>query len=138
MKPGCGPTSSGGINTASSDTIKAMSPEMLFDYLSIRLNGPKAAGLLIKFNWIFTDSKEDYAVTIENSVLVYQKGKVLKDADTTITLKRAILNDIINGKTTFKAEVASGNIVIAGDKTKFGEMLALLDTFDTSFKIVDR
>jgi len=122
----------------SPDVIQAMPVDMLLDYLSIRLNGPKAAGLLIKFNWVFTDSKEDYAVTIENSVLVYQKGKVLKDADTTITLKRSTLNDIINAKTTFKAEVASGNIVIAGDKTKFGEMLALLDTFDTSFKIVDR
>ena len=39
-----GVPSAGGINTASPDTIKAMPPEMLFDYLAVRLNGPKAGG----------------------------------------------------------------------------------------------
>ena len=34
----------GGINTASPDTIKAMPPEMTFDYFAVRLNGAKAAG----------------------------------------------------------------------------------------------
>ena len=34
----------GGINTASPDTIKAMPPEMTFDYFAVRLNGEKAAG----------------------------------------------------------------------------------------------
>ena len=34
----------GGTDTASPDTINAMPPEMLFDYLAVRLNGPKAAG----------------------------------------------------------------------------------------------
>ena len=34
----------GGIATASPDIIRAMPPEMLFDYMAVRLNGPKAAG----------------------------------------------------------------------------------------------
>ncbi|MGL5500868.1 MAG: alkyl/aryl-sulfatase, partial [Plesiomonas shigelloides] len=38
-----GVPSAGGVQTASPDTIRAMTPEMLFDYLSVRLNGPKAA-----------------------------------------------------------------------------------------------
>ena len=32
-----------GVDTATPDTIKAMPPDMLFDYLGVRLNGPKAA-----------------------------------------------------------------------------------------------
>ena len=32
----------GGTDVASPDTIRTMPPEMLFDYLSVRLNGPKA------------------------------------------------------------------------------------------------
>ena len=40
----------GGINTASPDTIKAMAPEMMFDYLAVRLNGEKAAGKKIALN----------------------------------------------------------------------------------------
>ena len=34
----------GGIAPASPDTIRAMPPEMLFDYFGVRLNGPKAVG----------------------------------------------------------------------------------------------
>ena len=50
----------GGINTATPDTIKAMPPEMLFDYLAVRLNGPKAAGKKIVLNLDFTDLKSQY------------------------------------------------------------------------------
>ena len=40
----------GGINPASPDTIKAMPPEDLFNYLGIRLNGEKAAGKKLTLN----------------------------------------------------------------------------------------
>ena len=45
----------GGVDTASPDTIKAMPPDMLFDYLGVRLNGPKAAGKVIELNVDLTD-----------------------------------------------------------------------------------
>ena len=57
----------GGINTASPDTIRAMPPEMLFDYLAVRLNGPKAAGKKIVLNVSFTDLKKQYALVVENA-----------------------------------------------------------------------
>ena len=61
----------GGINTASPDTIRAMQPEMLFDYLAVRLNGPKAAGKKIALNLTFTDLKKTYGLVVENAVLNY-------------------------------------------------------------------
>jgi alkyl sulfatase BDS1-like metallo-beta-lactamase superfamily hydrolase len=45
-----------------------MPPEMLFDYLGVRLNGPKAAGKTIK---IFTDIGKQYSLVVENGVLNY-------------------------------------------------------------------
>ena len=36
----------GGIRPTSPDTIRAMPPEMLFEYLGVGLDGPKAAGEL--------------------------------------------------------------------------------------------
>ncbi len=42
----------GGTNIASPDTIEAMPPDMMFDYLAVRLNGPKAAGKNINLNVI--------------------------------------------------------------------------------------
>ncbi len=41
-----GPTS----NTASPDTVRAMTPEMFFDYLAVHINGEKAADVKSVFN----------------------------------------------------------------------------------------
>ena len=53
-----GVPTAGGTQVASPDTIRAMSPEMLFDYFGVRLNGPKAAGknmsISVDFTVIFT------------------------------------------------------------------------------------
>ena len=66
-----GVPAAGGINTASPDTIKAMPPEMTFDYFAVRLNGEKAAGKKITLNIEFTDLKKPYSLMIENGVLNY-------------------------------------------------------------------
>ena len=68
----------GGINTASPDTIKAMPPEMLFDYFAVRLNGPKAAGKKITLNIDFTDLNKPYGLMVENGVLNYARKPVAK------------------------------------------------------------
>ena len=57
-----GVPAAGGINTASPDTIKAMPPEMTFDYFAVRLNGEKAAGKKIVLNVDFTDLKKPYSL----------------------------------------------------------------------------
>ena len=63
-------------NTASPDTIKAMPPEMLFDYLAVRLNGQKAAGKNSTLNVNFNDLKKAYGLTVENGVLNYAPSTV--------------------------------------------------------------
>ena len=65
-----------GVDTATPDTIKAMPPDMLFDYLGVRLNGPKAAGKVIKLNVDLTDIGKTYALVVENGVLNYRNKPV--------------------------------------------------------------
>ena len=84
----------GGINTATPDTIKAMPPEMLFDYLAVRLNGPKAAGKKIVLNLDFQDLKTGYVLTVENGVMNYAHGRQNPKADATLTLTMAALNSV--------------------------------------------
>ncbi|MCX5716201.1 MAG: MBL fold metallo-hydrolase [Candidatus Omnitrophica bacterium] len=126
------------LTSSSPDVIKAMPIDMFLDYLSVRLNGPKAAGKTIKINLNFKDARKQYAITLENSVLNYTEGKQLKDADETITLSRAALNEILTGRAAFEDKVKSGEIIVTGEKTKFKEILSLLDNFNPAFKIVDR
>jgi len=124
--------------SGSSDVIKAMPLDMIFDLMAVHLNGQKAAGKKISVNWKFTDTGEKYLLTVENSVLNYFKGKVSPKADVTVTLTRPILNEVLAGTTNFKAKVASREIKIKGNPLKLIGLMELQDKFDPNFKIVDR
>lgn len=126
----------GGKSTANPDTVTAMTIPMLFDFMGVRLNGPRAEGKVIVLNWDFTDVKETYALTLENSALTYMANQQAPGADATLTLARATLDAINLGRTTFEKEIAAGNIKIQGDGRKFGELMSLLDTFKGDFNIV--
>jgi len=115
--------------------IRAMQPEMLFDYLAVRLNGPKAAGKKIALNMNFTDLKKQYALVVENAVLNHFKKPVDK-ADAKITLSKATLDAIQLQEKTLDQAITSGELKIEGKKEAFMEFLGLPDTFPFWFNIV--
>ncbi|HET9876832.1 MAG TPA: alkyl sulfatase dimerization domain-containing protein [Mycobacterium sp.] len=122
-------------DAASPDTIQAMPPEKLFDYLAVRLNGPKAAGKKMTFNIDFTDLKKEYGLTVENAVLNYAPEPV-PDANAKLTLTKATLDDIQLGKTTLDQAVSSDQVTIDGNRDSFNQFLGLLDAFPFWFNIV--
>jgi len=131
-----GVPSAGGTVTASPDTIKAMPPYMLFDYLAVRLNGPKAAGKKIVLNVDFIDLREQYVLTVENGVLNYAHGRRDENADATVRFKKETLNAIQLKEATLDQMIESGDVKITGRKEALSEFLGLLDTFPFWFNIV--
>jgi len=123
-------------STASPDTIRAMDLDLLFDYVAMRLNGPKAEGKSIKLNWNFTDTNQQYLLELENEALSHIAGRQANDADATITLTRGKLNDILLGQTTFKKELDAGSILVTGNAAALNDLLSMLDSFDFWFNIV--
>ncbi len=130
-----GVPNAGGTNTASPDTIRAMPPSMLFDYLAVRLNPEKAAGKKMTINIDFTDINEKHSLNIENAVLNHSTRYADKP-DTTVTLTKKVLDDIQLGQTTLEQEIASGQVKITGDAKQFGEFVGMLDKFNFWFNIV--
>ncbi|MCA9981734.1 MAG: MBL fold metallo-hydrolase, partial [Anaerolineales bacterium] len=126
----------GAPKTASPDVIKAMSLDMFFDLLAVRLVGPKAAGKKLVLNAQFTDTAEQYLLVVENCVLNYAKGKQAADADATLTMTRAALNEIVLGEATLAEKTAVGEAQITGNPAKLMEFFQLLDTFEFWFNIV--
>lgn len=124
----------GGINAASPDTIKAMPPEMLFDYLAVRLNGPKAAGKKIGINIDFTDLKKQYGLAVENAVLNH--GKPLAKPDVKLTMTKATLDAIQLKETTLEAAITKGDLKLEGKREAFGEFMGLMDSFPFWFNVV--
>ncbi|MCL4262941.1 MAG: MBL fold metallo-hydrolase [Anaerolineae bacterium] len=122
--------------TASPDVIKAMSLDMFFDLLAVRLIGPKAAGKKLVFNASFTDTGEQYLLVVENCVLNYAKGKQSDQADATLTMTRAALDEIALGEATLADKAAAGEAHVEGSREKLVEFLSLLDNFEFWFNIV--
>lgn len=130
-----GVPSAGGTNVASPDTIKAMPPEMTFDFFGVRLNGPKAAGKKIVMSIDFTDLQKQYALTVENGVLNYAR-KPAPDADAKLTLAKAVLDRIQLGEITPEQAITSGEMKLEGKREAFTEFVGLLDKFPFWFNIV--
>lgn len=121
--------------SASADVVRAMSPEMLFDYLAVRLDSDKAEGKKLSINMDFTDLNKHYTLNVENSVLVYTEKQTAKP-DATVTLTKAAMDDVSLGVATLQDQIAAGKIKISGDTEALRTMFGLFSTFDQSFNIV--
>lgn len=123
-------------NTASPDTVKAMSPEMFFDYLAVHINGEKAANAQAVFNVDLGADGGKYKLELENGVLNHSADAQASKADASITLNRATLNKIILKEESLKQAEEKGDVQIYGNHAKLDEFLGYLDSFDFWFNMV--
>jgi alkyl sulfatase BDS1-like metallo-beta-lactamase superfamily hydrolase len=119
------------------ETLAALRTEQLWDVLGVRLNGPKAEGKHIVLNWAFTDTGENYVLTLENCALTYVAGSQSPKADAGFTLPRGLLDAVIAKQTTFPEAMAAGKIKFTGNPMKLAELMALMDEFPRMFEIVE-
>lgn len=123
-------------NTASPDTVRAMSPEMFFDYLAVHINGEKAANAKAIFNVDLGNDGGKYKLELENGVLNHTANVQADNADATIALNRTTLNKIILQEETLKQAQTRGEVKITGDSAKLDQMLSYMDKVEFWFNIV--
>jgi len=124
-------------SSASPDAIKAMSLDLFFNYLGVRLNGVKAGDVRLALNWVFTDSGEQVALLLSNGALSHVLGRTHEVADATVTLTRAALNRFILGESSLDDEAKAGEITVEPDLAALDQLLALLDEFSLWFNIIE-
>jgi len=130
-----GVPSAGGTQTATPDTIRAMTPDMLFDYLAVRLDSAKAAGKVLDINIDFSDLNSKYTLTLENAVLHHSKNQV-KKPDVALVMSMKTMNSIQLKELTFDEAIKNGSVKISGSSEKFKEFLGMLDDFNFWFNVV--
>jgi alkyl sulfatase BDS1-like metallo-beta-lactamase superfamily hydrolase len=88
-------------------------------------------------NWCFTDTKQEYVLNLDNSALTYVEDSQADEADATVTLTRATLDEISMRTATFESALQSGQISVTGNREKLVELLEMLDNFPLQFAVVE-
>ena len=117
------------------DTLYALTPELLFDYLGVSLNSEKSKGKKLAFNWIAPNGRS-YGFWIENEVLMYREGKLVKHPDAVITGDRLHFALVAMRAMPLKTALDKGMIKIEGNTDKFRELLGCMDKFHGNFHAI--
>ena len=130
------------VKTFTRDTVEVMTLEMIFDYLSIRVNGPKANGMEHAYNLDLTDSAGiEASFTLGNSVLNYDVGRENDDAEVTLQMSRSTLDDIVMGEMERPDDSTIVGVTLVPDteeaRQTFADLLDVMDTFEFWFHIVE-
>jgi alkyl sulfatase BDS1-like metallo-beta-lactamase superfamily hydrolase len=129
-----GVPTAGKIETSGPDTIRAMPPEMTFDFLAVQLNAEKAAGKKLALTMDFSDLKQAYTLVVENSVLNYSKKRTATDA--TLVLTKAVFDRIQSGELSPQQALGAGDLKVEGRREVLTEFLGLFEKPDFWFHIV--
>ena len=116
---------------------EALTVEMIFDSIAVRLDSDAVADQHVIVNWQFTDTGEQWVLGLEHQTLHHVRGRHDDDASVTIRLDTATLVGMLTGGTTFADAAADGDIDIDGDAAALLTIFGNLDPAGGRFNIVE-
>ncbi len=131
-----GTSKGGAIQTASPDIVRAMTLPMFFDYMAVRIDGPRAADKHVKMNLAFTDTNEKYFLELKNGVLNYTPDMQSDSADATYTMTRETFDQIQLKQLELDDAIKQGDVKSKGNPEAFKQLVAVTDSPDFWFNIV--
>jgi alkyl sulfatase BDS1-like metallo-beta-lactamase superfamily hydrolase len=122
--------------------VDALTIDLMFDAIAIRLDDDAVAGRTARVNWTFTDpsfpdGEQRWLLALENRALHYVQGRHDPDASVTVTLAKSVMSDVMGGMTTFAEALAEGVISLDGDPAGLLTIFGNLETFESGFGIVE-
>jgi alkyl sulfatase BDS1-like metallo-beta-lactamase superfamily hydrolase len=136
LRSGVPATAAGG--SLRGDLVQALTSDMVFDLLAVRLNGSEAAGAVVDVEFEFTDRVERWRVLVENAVL--HAWPIASDAPRTVGTRLAIARgDFLRslaGGPRVAALVAEGRARIDGDPAPLATFAGLFAPPPFWFEIV--
>ncbi len=120
------------------DMLQHTPIERFLEAMAASLNGPKAAGLNLKINLIFSDLGESYVLQIENAVLHFRQAPEASDANASLTLTKAFFLRMMTGSAGAKDLLLSDQTRIEGSRIDLGRFFSLLDNAPGNFPLVTR
>jgi linear primary-alkylsulfatase len=118
------------------DIVAQLSVEQILDGMKVRLDGPRAWGKRLAILWRVTDPDEEHLLTVRNGVFNHRPSEAGTEAEATLVIERAALNEMLSGTTELAELATAGRLRVEGDGVKLGELLGLLEEPDPGFAIV--
>ncbi len=125
------------VDTASPETIHALTLGMIFNYLAVRLDGPEAAGREITVNFVLPDTNQTAWLRLENGALSHSVGRTVADPDATVTIDREVLDGIVSAQVDLEEAIGSGTVKVEPDPGPLVEIVGLLDSFSPWFAVIE-
>jgi alkyl sulfatase BDS1-like metallo-beta-lactamase superfamily hydrolase len=123
-------------SSTSPDVVRAMSTELFLNFLAIRMDPRRAEGLRFTMNLVTPDNGERFIVELANATLTNIEGFQAANADLTLTVNRADLEQVLAGQRTLEALIADGTARVQGDVTVLTRLAALMVDFDPRFEVL--
>ncbi|MDP1881013.1 MAG: alkyl sulfatase dimerization domain-containing protein [Parachlamydiaceae bacterium] len=119
------------------DLLEAMPNELLFDYLAIRLNGPRADEQPMKINITLSDEGQKYLLEVNHGVLNAFSGKHANDALASMTLSRLDLLNLALEVEQLDQLIKDKKVIVEGSRESLNDFFSLFDTFNFWFNIIE-
>jgi alkyl sulfatase BDS1-like metallo-beta-lactamase superfamily hydrolase len=121
---------------AATELLEQTGPEQFMQMFQVALNGPKADGVALTINLVFSDLKENYVLEIENAVLHARRAPAARNASATLTLTRPLLVKIVTKQAGIRDLLTSPDMKVDGSLIDLVRFFALMDKPDLVFPIV--
>ncbi len=122
--------------TSGPDMIRAMTTGLFLDFLGIRMDSKKAEGMAFKINLVTPDNGEKYIIELSNQTLTNIEGYQADDADLTITINRADLEQVMMGAKKLTAQIEDGTAKVKGNQKVLKQLASTMVAFELGFEIL--
>jgi len=124
------------IDSAAPDVVRAMSTELFLDFLGIRMDSHKTAGMAFTINLITPDNGEKFLIELSNNTLTNVEGFLADDPTLSITINRTDLEDVMGGVTPLVTMIENGTAKVEGDVGVLAQLASAMVVFDPRFEIM--
>jgi alkyl sulfatase BDS1-like metallo-beta-lactamase superfamily hydrolase len=100
------------------------------------MDGRKAEGMAFTINLVTPDNGEQYVIELSNSALTNIEGHQADDADLTLTIDRADLEQTMMGVKPLVAQIEDGTAKADGDLGVLQQLASTMVAFELGFEIL--
>ena len=116
--------------------LSGLTPEAIFDYLSIAIDGTKAAGKDITLRFIFPELHKNILVYLKNGVLHQNENRPNVEAEFTLTISKEKFAELLSHPDQGHEILTSDGVSFDGNPFRFKDLGECVTPFNPNWNII--